>query len=52
VLRGVLSDDDTTALASEAQRAVRDATGDRYLVDDGQAALRALHSRDRRMYTG
>lgn len=39
VLRGALSDDETTALTREGDRAVRDATGNRYLVDDGQGGI-------------
>lgn len=39
VLRGALSDDEVTALAIEADRSVRDATGNRYLVDDGQGGI-------------
>ena len=39
VLRGALSDDEATALAREADRAVRDATGNRYLIDDDQGGI-------------
>jgi hypothetical protein len=39
VLRGALSDDEATALTTEADRAIRDATGNRYLVDGGQGGI-------------
>lgn len=39
VLRSALSSDDVTTLTLEADRAVRDATGDRYLVDDGAGGI-------------
>lgn len=39
VLRSALSRYDVTRLAREADRVVRDATGDRYLVDDGQGGI-------------